>query len=153
MTAKPPLSLPVDHPEYERVRAKLAKADYEGAGRALRESERAGGEKAAKVESPLEKAFLELWREHGNGVEPRREYRFSETRRFRWDFCWPSHLVAVEIDGMRHHGNFTAWRKDAVKRNIGVLEGWRLLTYTAKDLKERPEEVVGEVLRLLEAVK
>jgi len=32
---------------------------------------------------------------------PEREYVFAPPRRWRFDFCWPDHLVAVEIQGIR----------------------------------------------------
>ena len=34
---------------------------------------------------------------------PVREWRFHTTRRWRFDFAWPQHMVAVEIDGLVWH--------------------------------------------------
>jgi very-short-patch-repair endonuclease len=31
--------------------------------------------------------------------DPVREHQFAPPRRFRWDFAWPDHRVAVEVDG------------------------------------------------------
>lgn len=62
-----------------------------------------------------------------------REYAFAPPRRWRWDFCWPSHKVAMEIDGGIYrggaHSRGPGIEKDHEKRNTGVLLGWRILVF------------------------
>ena len=55
------------------------------------------------AKSELEQCFLRILdtESHRIGLDlvwPEREFRFCE-RRWRFDFAWPSHKVAVEIDG------------------------------------------------------
>ena len=62
---------------------------------------------------------------------PEREYRFSERRRFRFDFAWPDHKVALEVDGGEwvngRHVRGAGVRRDAEKQCLAAVEGWRVL--------------------------
>ena len=83
--------------------------------------------------SYLEGAF-ELWlREHPEIPACVREHRFAPPRRWRFDFAWPDHLFAVEIEGMgRADGGLAAHRtragflKDAEKYERAMILGWRV---------------------------
>lgn len=67
-----------------------------------------------------------------------REYRFHPTRRWRFDYCCPEHMIAVEVEG----GVFTRGRHtrplgflgDITKYNTATLMGWRLFRVTPKTL-------------------
>lgn len=143
---------------------KLAKGDLDGANRLVREAERAGGEKSPKVESPLEALFAELWREKGNGWEPEREYEFAKSigRKWRFDFCWRwlagqrihQIKVAVEIEGFirqgGRHQRTAGATNDLHKYNAAQILGWRVLRFSGRDLKDRPDECIAQVRQLLE---
>lgn len=65
---------------------------------------------------------------------PEPEYRFDSKRRWRMDWAWPKHLVALEIEG----GVFTRGRhtrpmgflKDMEKYNRAVELGYRIFRCT-----------------------
>lgn len=65
-----------------------------------------------------------------------REYPFHPERRWRFDFAWPDHMLAVECEGLtaptqksRHTTN-EGFSEDCVKYNAAALLGWRVLRYT-----------------------
>ncbi|AZZ81092.1 type IV toxin-antitoxin system AbiEi family antitoxin domain-containing protein [Gordonia alkanivorans] len=61
------------------------------------------------------------------------------------DFAIPHVKVAVEIDGFAFHRDAAAFRRDRLKRNLLVANGWTVLNFTWADLVERPTEIVDEV--------
>ena len=69
-----------------------------------------------------------------------REYRFHETRRWRFDFAWPNSKVAVECDG----GQFKAMGgrhntdKDREKINTATSQGWRVFRFSGNTIKTDP---------------
>lgn len=75
------------------------------------------------------------------GFEPEAEFRFHPARGWRFDFCWPSVRLALEIDGRakgkpdavgRHH-TVAGARRDCEKNNAAVALGWRILRFPATD--------------------
>lgn len=83
--------------------------------------------------SELEETLALLIRAEGL-PEPAREYRFSETRRFRFDFAWPDLQVAVECEGGTwsggRHVRGGGYAKDLEKYNLAALMGWICLRFT-----------------------
>lgn len=65
---------------------------------------------------------------------PAREYRFHDTRKWRFDFAWPEPHLAVEVEGaifaMSRHTRGVGFTQDADKYNAAVLLGWRVLRFT-----------------------
>jgi very-short-patch-repair endonuclease len=65
---------------------------------------------------------------------PQREYRFHETRRWRFDFAWPDKKVAVEVQGGVYTGGAHVrgpqYTKDREKMNTAQLDGWIVLEVT-----------------------
>lgn len=59
------------------------------------------------------------------------EHQFHPTRRWRFDFAWPAHKVALEIDGgsggYGRHSRPGGMRKDHEKFNTAAVMGWRVL--------------------------
>jgi len=59
-----------------------------------------------------------------------REHRFHPVRRWRFDYAWPQHKVALEIEGaafMRgRHTRGAGFRNDIAKYNAATLLGWRV---------------------------
>ena len=70
---------------------------------------------------------------------PTREYRFHPRRRWRFDFAWPRHKIAVEVDGgiytRGRHVRGSGFERDAEKRNAAVMAGWRVLHFTPRHVK------------------
>jgi very-short-patch-repair endonuclease len=89
--------------------------------------------------SQLEQAFLTLMRWNGVNIpKPETQYRFAKPRRFRFDFAWPEHRVAVEIEGGTwrngRHTRGAGYARDCEKYNLAVVNGWRVLRYTSNML-------------------
>ena len=66
--------------------------------------------------------------------EPIREYKFHPERRWRIDYCWPEHKLAVEIEGgvwtYGRHNRAASFLKDMEKYNALTLMGFHLLRFT-----------------------
>lgn len=80
----------------------------------------------------MEPADLLLLQIRAAGLpEPTREFRFSEDRRWRFDFAWPDEKLALEYEGGSFingaHGRGKQFEMDAVKYGIALLLGWRVL--------------------------
>jgi very-short-patch-repair endonuclease len=81
-----------------------------------------------------------------------REYKFLEGRRFRFDFCWPDRMFAVELEGGTwaggRHTRGAGFKADCEKLNLAVLAGWRVLRYTADSIHDwSAAHEVAEVLK------
>lgn len=79
-----------------------------------------------------------------------REYRFCPARKWRFDFCWPDHMVAVELEGGvwigGRHTRGAGYTRDCEKHNWAAVLGWRLLRYTSEMLDR------GACLDILDAL-
>lgn len=68
-----------------------------------------------------------------------REYRFHPTRKWRFDFAWPAHVVALEVDGGAwtggRHTRGKGFIEDMQKRNAATFIGWRVFNVTHDDIK------------------
>lgn len=68
------------------------------------------------------------------------EYQFLMDRRFRWDFCWPEHKLALEccggvwLKGKSGHSSGVGLTRDYEKFSLGAVHGWRLLLVTPGQL-------------------
>ena len=110
------------------------------------------------MSSPYER---ELWRqiELSQLPKPIPELQFAKAlkRRFRFDFAWPDHLVAAEVDGGRYivrrnkQGAMVPvgqhmTEADYEKLNLAVLLGWRVLRFSPQMIR------TGKALKVLEEV-
>lgn len=79
---------------------------------------------------------------------PIREFRWHPTRRWRFDFAWPSILIAVEVEGGTwsggRHVRGGGFEADCEKYNEAALAGWIVLRVTGSMIKE------GRAIRLIE---
>ncbi len=58
-------------------------------------------------------------------------------RRYRLDFAIPEIKLAIEIDGYRSHGlSIRGFHKDRVRNNLLVVNGWRILHFSIRDLTQ-----------------
>jgi very-short-patch-repair endonuclease len=106
--------------------------------------------------------FAAYWRTLApqGAPQPQREYRFAKSRRWRFDFAWPSEQgggVAVEIDGGsrmvrkdrrgrpvavgRHTLDGDLWKLDAA-----ASLGWLVLRYSPQMLRTDPARVIEQVI-------
>ena len=62
---------------------------------------------------------------------PKREYRFHPVRKWRFDFCYPNSMVAVEVEGAAwsrgRHTRGKGFLNDCLKYNSAVILGWKLI--------------------------
>ena len=72
------------------------------------------------------------------GWDLTREYQFHPTRKWRFDFAFPSVKLAIEIDGSGHQ-RFDRSDKDNEKLNTAAMHGWRVLRFRARDKKKATE--------------
>lgn len=101
-------------------------------------------------DSYLEDQFYRMVMKHGL-PEPTREYGFH---RWRFDFAWEWHRVAVEVDGgtyggpnLAYHTAGKRYQKDCRKNNQAQLEGWAILR-ADREMTGSPEfiEIVKKML-------
>lgn len=105
--------------------------------------------------SELEHMFSMLLQMLGSDLpEPVREYRFSASRRWRFDFAWPEQRVAVECQGgvwtRGRHSRGAGQEADYEKHNTAVAQGWRILYVTSGMIQRDPASLVNSLKSLLE---
>lgn len=95
--------------------------------------------------------------------EPEREYRFHKDRKWRFDYAWPGHKVALEVEGGvfgftdKHgvrrsggaHSSITGIKRDIEKYNHAAAMGWLVIRCVPSDLKKW--ETLAYVKAALEA--
>lgn len=77
---------------------------------------------------------LEKLLEHDGFPAPVREHRFHPRRKWRFDFAWPDHGLAVEVEGgvytQGRHTRGRGFTQDAEKYNEAALLGWTVIRVT-----------------------
>jgi hypothetical protein len=63
----------------------------------------------------------------------------------RVDLAWPRHLVAVELQSMKHHLNEEAFHRDPLRRNSLQRMGWLVLEYTWRFYVDHPARLCADV--------
>jgi hypothetical protein len=62
---------------------------------------------------------------------PEREWCALTPRKFRFDFAWPSHKLALEVDGgvftHQAHGSIGGILRTMEKDNVAAALGWRVM--------------------------
>ena len=62
---------------------------------------------------------------------PEAEYRFHPTRKWRFDYAWPEHFVALEVEGGiwtgGRHTSGSGFLRDMEKYNAAACAGWLVL--------------------------
>lgn len=74
--------------------------------------------------------------------EPVTEFRFHPTRRWRFDYAWPQHRVALEIEGGiwtgGRHTRGVGFVRDMEKYNTATVMGWKVLRCQPADIRKLP---------------
>jgi very-short-patch-repair endonuclease len=69
---------------------------------------------------------------------PVAEYRFTMLRRWRFDWAWPTHRIALEVEGavwvQGRHTRGSGFVKDMEKYNTAAAMGWRIIRCQPQDL-------------------
>ena len=84
--------------------------------------------------------------------EPQTEYRFAPPRRWRFDFCYPDRLLAVEIEGgvwkgKSRHTTGKGFSADIEKYSEALCLGYRVLRVTTQQVENG--QAIGWLERLL----
>ena len=89
--------------------------------------------------SNLEEKF-ELILRAADLPQPIAEYKFHPKRRWRFDFAWPDHMLAVELEGGvwagGRHTRGAGFVADCDKYNAAVVLGWRVLRFTTSHIED-----------------
>lgn len=114
------------------------------------------------TKSDLERAFLTQWKRLAERYpEPQSEVLFHPPRKWRLDYYWPARgeggwpetAVAVELEGGTYsrgrHVRGKGFRNDCEKYNAALMDGIRVLRFTADMLDEDP---VGCIQLIKEAL-
>ena len=84
-----------------------------------------------------------------------REHRFHPMRRWRFDFAWPDHKLAVEVEGGAwtggRHTRGSGFVADCNKYNAATVLGWRVLRVTTSHLRDE-QAVVEQIQAILKLV-
>lgn len=94
---------------------------------------------AVRARSAAEESLV--WQLRVAGLpEPEREYRFHETRRWRFDLAWPDQQLAVEVEGGvwvgGRHVTGKGFEQDCAKYAEAVACGWRVLRVTPAQIRD-----------------
>lgn len=69
-----------------------------------------------------------------------KEYKFCDTRRFKFDYYIPVLKVGIEYDGLNseksRHTTLTGFSKDCEKTNLAQILGYKVLRYTSLNYKD-----------------
>ena len=86
-------------------------------------------------------------------ILPVREYRFHDTRRWRFDFAYPDLKIAIEVEGGvfggGRHTRGKGFTNDCVKYNTANELGWTVYRYTTEQVKKG--EAINQLKRVLNA--
>ena len=80
------------------------------------------------------------------------EYLFHPTRKWRFDYAWPTERVAVEIDGGQWVANGGRHNRDSdrEKLNQAAAQGWRVLRFSTQQVDRDPGGCVELLRRALQ---
>ena len=96
--------------------------------------------------------FIPLLKSEGIPI-PEAEFRFAPPRRWRFDYFWPEHGLALEIDGAvwtgGRHTRGSGWMKDTEKLNEAACMGYRMLRCTPQQLLT--VQMIGVIRKTLQA--
>lgn len=102
--------------------------------------------KKAAVPQTLNPLALKVIRA-GRLPEPIAEYKFFESRKFKFDFAWVEQKVALEAEGMVHRIK-SRFHSDIEKYNLALEQGWRVYRASRRDL-EQPEVLLKQLRKAL----
>jgi hypothetical protein len=101
-----------------------------------------------------EGAFLKYWElMFPNLPQPKRDYKHIPGRRFALDMAWPALKIGAELHGgggRSRHASVEGMAADCEKNNLGIVHGWRVLTFNVVQLKDM-HVVVQTVAELVQS--
>ena len=102
------------------------------------------------IESNLERTFDTLLKQYAPDIAtPKKEYRFFNKRRWRFDRAWIDFKIAVELEGgIYSHGRHVrgqGFENDCIKYNTAITLGWVVFRVTSNMLKRDPANVIDSI--------
>ncbi len=97
-------------------------------------------------ESPIEKAFYEVWCATYPSVKLERQYKIGK---FRVDFCHVETKVVIELDGHKYHSSRMDRTKDAQRARWIQAQGYHLLRYTGTEVYADVQSCVSQVAEII----
>lgn len=134
----------------EAVKLGWLKAEDVPKGAQGRSSKRNG--KTASVRAAEEDApATRLWHAVRHIPGAAREYAGAVPgRRFKLDIAFPDQKCVLEIDGWEWHGKHKGdFQRDRERQNLLTIHGWRILRFTAKDVRGNLPGCVAQVFQAL----
>lgn len=102
------------------------------------------------TENDFEELFLEFLDRHGF-PRPRLNAALAVRGRFlRPDCMWPEQRLLVELDGREAHGTDGAFESDRQRDRILLVDGWRSMRVTWRQLRDEPETLAADLRSLLD---
>jgi len=81
------------------------------------------------------------------------EYKFHETRQWRFDIAIPLLKIAIEYEGIMsrksRHTTIIGYTKDCEKYNAATIAGWRVLRYNAINYKSLGDDLMSILLEMI----
>jgi very-short-patch-repair endonuclease len=65
------------------------------------------------------------------------------------DAVWPDLKLVVEVDGYKFHGDRDSFENDRARDAMLVAHGYRVLRFTARQLRDQPLVVLGQIAAAL----
>lgn len=95
------------------------------------------------VKISIEKRAIEFWLEmfkrNSLITDFKAEHQFHDVRQFRFDWAVLDLKIAIEYEGIHSkksgHTTISGYNKDIEKYNLALMEGWKVLRYTANNYK------------------
>lgn len=116
-------------------------------GRSTVRNGKSAGQRAAEADAPATR----LWNavQHMEGAH--REFpRAVPGRQFKLDVAFPAKKLCIEVDGWEWHGKHLGdFQRDRERQNLLTLHGWRILRFTASDLRNRLPDCVAMIEQAL----
>ncbi|MFQ5967096.1 MAG: DUF559 domain-containing protein [Acidimicrobiia bacterium] len=105
---------------------------------------------AETTESELEDQFRRLLVKEGLPF-PLAQREISDSRGVigRVDFAYPDRRLLIELDGYAYHSDPAAFTRDRERQNRLLMVGYRVLRYTAADLRGSPGNVIAQLRQAL----
>ncbi|OYV75628.1 MAG: hypothetical protein B7Z66_12045 [Chromatiales bacterium 21-64-14] len=115
---------------------------------ARRERIRRRGERALAADAP--QAIL-LRIAQSVSSQAQGDYRPLPGRRYRADVAIPAARLIIECDGWEHHGKYKGdFERDRKRDRVLSLAGWRVLRFTAGEIRKDRDQIAQTVRRAVE---
>ena len=104
----------------------------------------------AAAHTPLEVLLLNIIHDHAIKVPARQHPVVINGRKYFIDVAYPDEMLAIEGDGFGVHSEREQFETDRHRQNALVLDGWRVLRFTWRQIRQQPEYVAATIRAALQ---